>query len=56
MSMVNKPVGTISREKLEQDALVAEFLARGGVIQQIPPSAWDAAAEMPKRAPRVIGL
>jgi len=54
--MLNKPIETIVREKVEQDTLVAEFLARGGVIQQIPPSAWDAAAEMPKQAPRVIGL
>ena len=54
--MLNKPIEMIVREKVEQDTLVAEFLARGGVIQQIPPSAWDAAAEMPKRAPRVIGL
>ena len=56
MSMVNKPAGTIAREKVEQDALVAEFLARGGVIQQIPPSAWDEEAEKPKTAPRTIGL
>jgi len=56
MTMANKSAETMAREKVEQDTLVAEFLAKGGVIQQIPPSAWDAAAEMPKRAPRVIAL
>ena len=54
--MHNKPIKTIVREKAEQDTMIVAFLAKGGVIQQILPSAWDAAAEEPKKAPRVIGL
>jgi hypothetical protein len=56
MTMSNKSVGMMEREKAEQDTMIAAFLAKGGVIQQIPPSAWDEAAEVPKKAPRVIGL
>jgi hypothetical protein len=33
--MSNKSVGMMEREKVEQDTLVAVFLAKGGVIQQI---------------------
>ena len=54
--MMNKTQSTIKREKQEAEDLVATFLANGGVIQQIPPSAWDEESEKPKPAPRVIGV
>jgi|TARA_R110000737_G_scaffold333059_1_gene350447 hypothetical protein len=54
--MMNKPVETIAREKVEQTRMVEEFLANGGVIQQIAPTAWDEEAERPRAAPRVIGV
>ncbi len=54
--MMNKPVEVVAREKQEAEDLVATFRANGGVIQQIPPSAWDEESEKPKPAPRVIGV
>lgn len=51
-----KTQNTINREKKEADDLVATFIANGGVIQVIPPSAWNEELEKPRAAPRVIGV
>jgi hypothetical protein len=51
-----KTQGTINREKKAADDLMAAFLEKGGVVQVIPPSAWDEESEKPKVAPSVIGV
>tara|TARA_B110000503_G_scaffold142441_1_gene239245 strand:+ start:2090 stop:2263 length:174 start_codon:yes stop_codon:yes gene_type:complete len=51
-----KTASTIKREKEAADELVANFIANGGVIQYLAPTAWDEEAERPKAAPRVIGV
>ena len=51
-----KAQNTINREKKEADDLMAAFLEKGGVVQVIPPSAWNEETERPTVAPRVIGV
>ena len=51
-----KTQSTINREKKEADDLMAAFLEKGGVVQVIPPSAWNEELEKPRAAPRVIGV
>lgn len=51
-----KTQSTINREKKEADDLMAAFLEKGGVVQVIPPSAWNEETERPIVAPRVVGV
>ena len=51
-----KTQNTMNRENKVADDLMAAFLEKGGVVQVIPPSAWNEESEKPRSVPRVIGV